>query len=287
MRNEKLSKLTNYLLLFAVFLGVFIWSTVQHNASANVDQNSAKIYFLDVGEGDSALILLAQNKEILIDTGKPGTLLGKLSAKMPSFDKEIEAVFLSHPDNDHIGSFEELSNSYKIDKLYFNGQEANSATAKKVQEIAKQKNIPEFSVNAGDNFYFGGLKIEALWPLKNFAGLSDNDASEVLKVSFAGSKVLFTGDIEIKGQEALLRENGDLTADLIKVPHHGSAGAFDEQFLKKVAPNNAVISVGPNSYGHPTKTVLDGLANLGINIFRTDDKGTVEFVATDSGWVKK
>jgi len=85
----------------------------------------------------------------------------------------------------------------------------------------------------------------------------------------------------------LVREGEDISADLIKIPHHGSAGAYDENFLKKVGAKSAVISVGPNSYGHPTKTVLDGLANLGVNVFRTDELGTVEFVATDNGWIRK
>jgi len=242
---------------------------------------------LDVDQGDSALILLPDNQEILIDTGKPGALLSELNAKMPAFDKKIEAVFLSHPDNDHIGSFLQLAASYKIDKLYFNDENATTKTAQGVLETAKNKGIELAEVKKGDNFYFGRLEVHALWPPENLDWLSSNDSSEVLKITYDQSDVLFVGDLEIKGQEALFRENEDLSADLLKVSHHGSAGAWDENFTKAVGAKNAVISVGANSYGHPTKTVLEGLAKFGINIYRTDEEGTIEFDATDNGWKKR
>lgn len=239
-----------------------------------------------VGEGDAALISLPQNKQILIDTGKPGQLVDKLKPKMPAFDREIEAVFLSHPDNDHIGSFEQLAKAYTIDKVYFNWQ-ASTETAKKVEEIVSSDKIEQVKPQEGDNYYFGNLKVETLWPPPNASGLINNDRSLILKAELDSSKALFTGDIELKGQQALLNTGQPLAADLYKVPHHGSAGAFDENFLKKVAPKNAVISVGPNSYGHPSKTVLDGLTDLGVNIFRTDENGSIDFVASGDGWVKK
>jgi len=287
LASERINKYYNYVLIATVFLAVFIWSTVSRNISADVGRNNAKIYFLDVGQGDSALILLPDNQEILIDTGKPGALLSELNAKMPAFDKKIEAVFLSHPDNDHIGSFLQLAASYKIDKLYFNDENATTKTAQGVLETAKNKGIELAEVKKGDNFYFGRLEVHALWPPENLDWLSSNDSSEVLKITYDQSDVLFVGDLEIKGQEALFRENEDLSADLLKVSHHGSAGAWDENFTKAVGAKNAVISVGANSYGHPTKTVLEGLAKFGINIYRTDEEGTIEFDATDNGWKKR
>jgi beta-lactamase superfamily II metal-dependent hydrolase len=284
--KERLDKFFSYLLLVCVFLGIFIWSTIKQNADADVAQDGAKISFLAVGEGDAALINLPQSKQILIDTGRAGKLMDKLGARMPAFDREIEAVFLSHPDSDHIGGFYELSQSYKIDKVYVSAEKSDSKTYQKVEEVIKQKNIPETVPSQGESIYFGNLRIEVLWspPEGEF---SSNDSSLVLRMGFDKSKALFVGDLEIKGQKSLLMENEDILADLYKVSHHGSAGAHDENFLKKVGAKNAVISVGPNSYGHPTKTVLDGLAGLGMKIFRTDLLGTIDFIPSENGWKKK
>jgi competence protein ComEC len=269
--------------MFAVLFGIFIWSTVYRNTSADVEADSAKISFLNVGQGDATLISLPNNNQVLIDTGKKGTLLNSLSSRMPAFDRKIEAVYLTHPDSDHIGSFEELSRSYKIDKIYYSWSDSNSENAKKVDEIVKFQGISKSTAFEGDHNYLGNLELDVLWPKENLA-LKDNDSSIVLKAKVKNSKALLTGDIEIKGQKMLLNSGQDLSSDLLKVSHHGSAGAYDESFLNKVGAKNAVISVGKNSYGHPSEVVLEGLKKLGINIYRTDFMGTIDFVATDKGY---
>ena len=96
-----------------VLIGIFVWLTVKQNVSADIANGSARISFLDVGQGDSALISLPDNKQILIDTGKSPDVVAKIKSKMPPFDNEIEKVFLSHPDNDHIGEMQAILNSFK------------------------------------------------------------------------------------------------------------------------------------------------------------------------------
>jgi competence protein ComEC len=222
----------------------------------------------------------------LIDTGKKGTLLKSLSQKMPVFDKKIEEVYLTHPDSDHIGAFEELSNNYQIEKVYFSWKNSDTENAKKVEEIIKLKTIPAETSYLGDVNYLGLLKLDTLWPKENL-NLSSNDSSIVLKAEIEGSKALLTGDLEIKGQNLLLNTGQDLAADLIKIPHHGSAGAFDEGFMAKVGAKNAVISVGSNSYGHPSDVVLEGLKKFSISIFRTDELGTIDFISTSNRFIKR
>jgi len=285
--KERTDKIFSYLLLVGIFFSIFIWSTVKQNVDADVTSLGARISFLDVGEGDAALINLPKNRQILIDTGKSGKLLGKLQDKMPAFDREIDAVFLTHPDSDHIGGFSELAQSYKIGKVYSSAKKSDSATAKKVEEVIKQKNIPSEIPREGQSIYFNSFSLRVLWSHDGAATLSSNDSSLVLKAEADQSKALFLGDIEIKGQQALLAKESDLSADLLKVSHHGSAGAYDERFLKKVGAKNSVISVGPNSYGHPAKSVIEGLENLAVKVFRTDELGTIDFVPSDVGWVRK
>lgn len=282
----KSDRFVNFLLMFAVVFGIFIWSTVYRNAAADIQADSAKISFLNVGQGDATLISLPNNNQVLIDTGKKGTLLNALASRMPAFDRKIEAVYLTHPDSDHIGSFEELSKSYKIDKIYYSWSSSDSENAKKVDEIVKAQGISKLTAFQGDNYYLNNLELDVLWPKENL-NLKDNDGSIVLKAKVKNSKALLTGDIEIKGQEMLLNSGQDLSSDLLKVSHHGSAGAYDEPFLNKVKAKNAVISVGKNSYGHPSSVVLEGLKKLGINIYRTDFMGTVDFIATDNGFIKR
>lgn len=282
----KINKFSNYILVFAIFLAIFIWSTALNNVSADIEPNSAKISFLDVGQGDAALISLPESKQILIDTGKSGKLVDKLNSKMPAFDREIEAVFLTHPDNDHTGSFENLVKDYKVDKVYYSWEGSKSESGKKVDELVEERKISKITPAIGDNYYFSNLRLEVLWPPEK-SGFSDNNSSLVMRADLDGSRALFTGDVEIKGQEAMMRSAIDVSADLLKVSHHGSSGAYNEYFLKKVGAKNAVISVGQNSYGHPGKIVLEGLRGLGISVFRTDEKGTVDFVPSEKGWVKR
>ena len=271
-----------------VLIGIFVWLTVKQNVSADIANGSARISFLDVGQGDSALISLPDNKQILIDTGKSPDVVAKIKSKMPPFDNEIEKVFLSHPDNDHIGEMQAILNSFKVDEVYLNTDKSDSKTFQKMADEIKSKGIKQEVISSGRDIYEGELKIENLWP-KSGESLTENNMSLVMLVQIKNSKALFTGDLEIEGQQKMLGiySKDQLGADLYKVPHHGSAGAWNESFISAVGPKNAVISVGPNSYGHPTKTVLDGLSKLGINIYRTDESGTIDFVATDQGWVKK
>jgi len=280
------SKLLNFSLAGAVLIAIFVWSTVVQNISASVESGGAKISFLDVGQGDATLISLPQNKQILIDTGKKGTLLEQLKKRMPAFDQEIEAVFLTHPDSDHIGSFESLTDSYRINKVYYNW-DSNSQTAKKVDEIVANKKIQKDTPVSGRDYFFDSLVIETLWPDNNSTSLSDNNRSLVLKVKVDKARALLTGDIEVEGQNRLINKGADLEADLLKFPHHGSTGAYSEPFIYKVAPQNVIISVGPNSYGHPSKSVIEGLSKLHLRIFRTDELEIVDFAEKDGVWVRK
>lgn len=288
MTPKRFNKSLDFFTLVLVLLGIFLFSTIKQNASADIAPGEAKISFLDVGQGDSILISLSQNKQVLIDTGRASSTSYALQKKMPPFDREIEIVFLTHPDSDHVGGFGSIADSFKIDKVYLNTEQSDSKTFEGVLEKIKEKNISQEVIRKGDLVNLNDLKIDVLWP-KQDSTLSENNNSLVLLAQIKQSRTLFTGDLEIEGQQQLLSSYSpeQLAADLYKVPHHGSGGAWNEKFIEAVKAKNAVISVGKNSYGHPAQTVIDGLNNLKIMIFRTDQLGTIDFISTSSGFVKK
>ncbi len=283
------NKIFDYLLLAVVLVGLFLYSTIYQNAQANIDPASAKISFLDVGQADCALVNLPNNKQILIDAGKSSDVVSKIRSRMPAFDSEIEAVFLSHPDSDHVGGFVSVLNSYKVDKVYLNTDQSDSKTFDAIlAEMDKQK-ISHEVIGSGRDVYIEDLRIKTLWPSENSGSLSENNRSLVLKLMIKSGVALFTGDLEIEGQNKLMSEykEEDLLADLYKVPHHGASGAWNESFAQKVKPKNAVISVGNNSYGHPGQSTITGLEKIGSKVYRTDQLGTIDFVLSEAGFVSK
>ncbi|MDO8536672.1 MAG: ComEC/Rec2 family competence protein [bacterium] len=279
----------DYLLISVVLIGIFLFSTISRNVSADIAVGSARISFLDVGQGDAALISLPDNMQILIDAGRTSAVVARIKSRMPAFDNEIEKVILTHADSDHIGGMEGVLESFKVGRVYFNSSDSESKTYAKLLEKIKEKNVTQLSAQAGDNIYEGDLKLEVVWPEKDLS-MSGNNLSIVVIAEVENSRALLTGDIELEAEQKLVDKykEEELLSDLYKVPHHGSGGAWHEGFLKKAGARNAVISVGENnSYGHPAKNVLDGLDKLGLKIYRTDEIGTIDFVSSDSGWVKK
>ncbi len=285
---QRVNKIFDFVLVLAFLIGLYVWSTVYQNASADVDSGSAKISFFDVGQADCALVNLPSNKQVLIDAGRNNQSVSRIKTRMPAFDNEIEAVFLSHPDSDHVGGFLAVLESFKVDRVYLNTDQSDSKTfADIISELDRQK-VPREVIGSGRDIYIEDLRINTLWPDEE-ASLSENNRSLVLRFSIKNGSVLFAGDLEIEGQTKMMtRYSGEeYLANLYKVPHHGALGAWNESFAKKVGAKNAVISVGPNSYGHPSEKVITGLEDLGTKVYRTDQNGTIDFVLSDQGFVKK
>jgi competence protein ComEC len=136
----------------------------------------------------------------------------------------------------------------------------------------------------------GGVSVDILWPPMSYAGqrVDDlNSTSMVNKINFGKTSVLFTGDTPIINEQALISTGVNLHAQILKVAHQGSRTATSEEFLRAVAPEFAVISVGKdNRFGHPNKEVLERLNNLSIKTFRTDIDGNVSFVSNGQVWTK-
>lgn len=219
------------------------------------------LVFCDVGQGDSAVVVLG-SFQALIDTGAQETkVVGCLSKQMPFWDREIEVVFISHADKDHAGALEEIRTRYKVGMV-----------------VDKPKK--------NDVLRYGGLSFDIIKGSEPAEGVmvnkenESNSRSVVMRMTYGSFSALFTGDIDTDSELALLGMGVLKKVDLIKVSHHGSKYGSAKEFLEAVKPKLAVISVGEkNNYGHPNGDTLMRLEAVGSMILRTDKMGMVSVIS--------
>lgn len=235
---------------------------------------------LDVGQGDALLVeapagLGRAGARMLIDGGPdPGAALAAIRARGV---RGLDAVALTHAHADHAGGLPAVLAALPVGALLVGPQPLEPDTAPPVAEtyaIAVRRGIPVVPVAAGAAFPLGGASVEVLSPPADGSlGSEPNDNSLVLRVEGSGGTALLTGDAEVAAQERLLRDAGQLRADVLKVPHHGG-DTNAPGFLRAVGPSAAILSVGAdNEYGHPDSDVLADLA--GVALYRTDLHGAV------------
>jgi len=237
-----------------------------------------KVYFFDVGQGDSEYIKLSDGSDILIDGGPDDKVLSELGKAMNFGDREISLVVLSHPHADHLTGLVEVLRRYKVDEIWESGVEYPSATYDEWKKIINENNIPDKFVVAGDEKDIGSLKFKVLYPLsseknRNIDNL--NNASVINRLDYGQFSALFLGDTEKTVQSQISAQMQP--AMILKIAHHGSENGTLEDFLKVVRPAIAVIEVGKdNIYGHPAASTINILKSLAIRIYRTDQNGTIE-----------
>lgn len=284
MQKESQKFSRKYRSIFIVFgilalLDVVIWQPILFfRESGNLE-----LYFLDVGQGDSELIILPTGVKILSDGGPPNTkVLSQLSKILPPTDNYIDLLIMSHPQLDHFGGFIDVLKNYKIGAFIGNGREGTAAAYNELADVIKSKQVPYIKLMDGDAIKNGDSKFSVLSPNEeNLESKELNDTSIVMQLEHNGLKVLYTGDIGFNIEDYLTKKD-DLHSQVFKVPHHGSKFSSGSAFLNAVQPQVSVIEVGKNSYGHPTGEVLGRLADTDTQVFRTDKDGTVKIVVEDS-----
>lgn len=266
-----------FVILFIVtiatgWFGFSVWN-VAHDESLTVR-------FLDVGQGDA--ILISQGMyQILVDGGRDERrIVEYLGEYMPFWDRTVEVVVGTHPDQDHIGGLLGVFRAYKVDRVLHTLTENDSQLFGKWQEaIGNEDTIETFAPL--DIKFPNGTHITSLYPdHKLEAGeiTETNDASIVLKVEYGENSFLLTGDLPSKFESQL--HAGEI--DVLKAGHHGSKYSTSEEFLDEVRPTQAILSVGANNrYGHPAPEVVERLKRRGIQIFRTDEQGTITYICHD------
>lgn len=242
------------------------------------------VAFLDVGQGDATWITGPSGQQILIDAGPDLSALEGIGARMSFFDRHIDLLVLSHPNLDHLFAFPEILRRYRIGAVLLTGVAFDLPRYREMQELLASRKIPLLRADPARDIDLGdGLRLDVLWPPPLFFGktLGDdvNNTSIVLKLIYGDQSALFTGDMEEGEEQAVLASGGDVTADVLKVAHHGSRTSSSTGFLLAVRPSLAVISVSrENSYGHPHPWILRRMAHFGIPVRTTAGEGTIEVV---------
>ena len=235
------------------------------------------VTWLDVGQGDAAVIQCG-GQSMLIDGGKPeksSYIYAWLQQHGLSY---LDVIVATHVDADHIGGLSGALNYASVGTAYCPVTTGTTETfqsfVKYLAQRGKQITVP----TAGETFPLGGAQVQILGPLHSAEDSNDN--SIVLKLSFGATSFLFTGDAERAEEQDLLNAGVNLQSTVLKVGHHGSDTSTSYPFLRAVAPQYAVISVGVgNSYGHPTEAVLSRLRDAGVTTFRTDMQGEITAVS--------
>lgn len=240
-----------------------------------------KVYYFDVGQGDSIYLKLPNGEDILIDGGdnSHGDDVVKYLKDLQVDD--LEAIISTHPDADHSGGLDIVLQNFKVKSVY--APKVNHDTQTFLDFVAEVKNqkLKIKPIKSGLKLPFDSVDTVFVSPVEEY-GSNLNDWSAVLKLSFKDTSFLFTGDATIKSEKDMINSKQDLTADVLKLGHHGSDTSSSNAFLKAVNPKYAIISVGKkNRYGHPKKSVIEQINKLKIDIYRTDKNGTI--VVTSDG----
>lgn len=238
--------------------------------------NTLDITYLDVGQADSILI---QNKghNMLIDAGnnEDGPLLVQYF-KEQNINK-FDYLITTHPHEDHIGGMDDIINNFDIEKIYMPDVTTTTKTFLDVLEAIEKKNMTYDVPNINQNFTLGNTLFQVIYTGNDKKNL--NNSSIILKATFKNTSYLFTGDATSEVEKKILNKN--IQATVLKVGHHGSKYSTTTDFLNKVNPKYAIISVGKNnSYNHPNQVTINKLEKKNIEIHRTDQEGSI-FLKSD------
>ncbi len=275
------SKLYKILLILGIVfvlisIPVFLWA---YDSPENLE-----VDFLDVGQGDAILIKAPAGQNILIDGGPDSKIIDCLSRELPWWDRTIDLMILTHPHDDHVSGLIEVLRRYEVKKIIYTGVPHNSPNFLKWLEIIREKKISMIIIDHEQKIILGpDCFLEFLYPDQAIFGKEAtnlNNTSIINKLIYKNNKFLFMGDAELELENNLLGRNLDLSADILKIGHHGSDTSSSEEFLRAVNPKIALIEVGENNkFNHPSLRVLKRLERMNIKIYRTDLDATIRIIS--------
>lgn len=238
------------------------------------------VHFIDVGQADCSLIVLPDGRYMLIDAGNngDGDLISEYLNNLNI--TKIDYLVATHPHEDHIGSIDTVIQSFTIGKLYMPDAKSDTKTYRDVISAIEENGVELITAYAGTTIYADeNMNITAVAPVKSYSDL--NNSSIVIRLTYKNSSFLFTGDAEELSEKDI---TATVSADVLKVGHHGSNTSTSDAFLSEVDPMYAVISCGRNNkYGHPHSETLEKLENDDVTIYRTDTMGTLVCTTTGLG----
>ena len=244
-------------------------------------EGTLEVHYIDVGQGDATLIKCGSHA-MLIDGGNnnKGTTV-QLYLKKQGVES-LDYVIGTHPDADHIGGLDVIVYKYNCEKVIMPDYEKDTRTYQELVDVIHDKNMKITYPVVGEQYALGEAKFTIIAPNSNSYGGNANDYSVAILLEYGKNRFLFTGDAEEASEAEMLTNGIDISADVYKVAHHGSRSASTQEFLNAVHPKYAVISCGEgNSYGHPHAEVLNRLRSMGVEVFRTDEQGSI--IASSDG----
>ena len=237
-------------------------------------EGTLEVHYIDVGQGDATLIKCGSHA-MLIDGGNnnKGTTV-QLYLKKQGVES-LDYVIGTHPDADHIGGLDVIVYKYNCEKVIMPDYEKDTRTYQELVDVIHDKNMKITYPVVGEQYALGEAEFTIIAP-------NSNSYSVAILLEYGKNRFLFTGDAEEASETEMLSNGIELSADVYKVAHHGSRSASTQEFLNAVRPKYAVISCGEeNSYGHPHAEVLNRLRSMGVEVFRTDEQGSI--IASSDG----
>lgn len=282
MKGAKRNITAKFVVLVAVLLMTLcscsfedLLGNYSDNSSVGGEMNTSVIssHYLDIGQGDAIFIELPNRECMLIDAG--GGNKGKYIEDYitnTGYDK-IDYLIATHPHADHIGSMNYIVSNMDIGKIYMPNVSTTTKTYERLLEAVQEKGLKIKSAKAGMSIIDeNDLSVKILAPVKIYED-ELNNCSVIIKITYYNDSYLFIGDAE---KEELSTVTSDMSADVLKIGHHGSRTSTTQDFLDEVNPVYAVISCGKdNDYGHPHKETINLLIKNKIEYFRTDLQGTI------------
>lgn len=239
-----------------------------------------KVHFIDVGQGDSILIQSGDH-DMLVDAGENDQGDGVVTYLHSQGIAKLDYVIGTHPHSDHIGGLDDVINNVSVGKVILPPVEHTTKTYEDVLDAIGSQGLKITKPVVGDTYQLGDASFQIIAPNGNYDD-DLNNWSVGIKLTYGDNSFVMCGDAESQAEADICAGGINLSADVLKLGHHGSKTSTSGAFLNKVNPEYAVISCGMgNSYGHPHKETLNKLHSKGIKVFRTDEQGTI--IATSDG----